>query len=195
VVFASALAHAEEDPIGRIGRFLYWSSRIPHISSGLKSWIDWRAFGSLKRRHQRKGAGAEGEGGRAARESENGGTRAATVTGTDTPTEHKTRPNRRQQNDSTPIFCYIHTMNDNEIKRHIADRNGLRGESGLPLLSIESETTRLRKARAGAEFEQYYRSHPEKYVYDPDRNILENAGQYSIRRNQLRKTFNAERGL
>jgi hypothetical protein len=95
----------------------------------------------------------------------------------------------------TRVFCYSHTMNDDEIRRHIADRNALRGESGLPLLSIEAETTRLRKAREAAEFEQYYQSHPERYVHDPDRNILENAGQYSVRRNKLRKTFNAERGL
>jgi hypothetical protein len=47
-------------------------------------------------------------------------------------------------------------MNHDEIKTHIADRNGLRGESGLPLLSIESETTRLRKVREDAAFEQYY---------------------------------------
>jgi hypothetical protein len=86
-------------------------------------------------------------------------------------------------------------MNDDEIKRHIADRNRLRGESGLPLLSIESETTRLRKVREDAAFEQYYQSHPERYVHDPDRNILENAGQYSIRRNKLRKKFKAEHGL
>ena len=83
-------------------------------------------------------------------------------------------------------------MNNAEIKTHIADRNGLRGASGLPLLSIESETTRLRKDRESAAFEQYYQSHPERYVYDPDRNILENAGQYSIRRNKLRKMFSAE---
>ena len=83
-------------------------------------------------------------------------------------------------------------MNDDEIQTHIAERNRLRSECGLPLLSIESETTRLRKAREDAEFEKYYQSHPEKYVYDPNRNILENAGQYSIRRNKLRKRFNAE---
>jgi hypothetical protein len=83
-------------------------------------------------------------------------------------------------------------MNDDEIKTQIADRNRLRGEFGLPHLSIESETTRLRKAREDAEFEKYYQSHPERYIYDPDRNILENAGQYSIRRNKLRKKFSAE---
>jgi hypothetical protein len=85
-------------------------------------------------------------------------------------------------------------MNDDEIKRHIADRNRLRGESGLPLLSIESETTRLRKAREDAEFEKCYQSHPERYVHYPDRNILENTGQYYIRRNKLREKFNTERG-
>ena len=83
-------------------------------------------------------------------------------------------------------------MNNAEIKTHIADRNGLRGASGLPLLSIESETTRLRNAREDAEFEKYYQSHPERYVYDPDRNNLENAGRYSIRRNKLRKMFSVE---
>ena len=85
-------------------------------------------------------------------------------------------------------------MNDDEIKRHIADRNRLRGESGLPLLSIESETTRLRKAREDAAFEQYYQSHPERYVHDRGRNILENAGQYYVRRNKLRKKFSSESG-
>ena len=83
-------------------------------------------------------------------------------------------------------------MNDDEIQMHIADRNRLRGESGLPLLSIESETTRLRNVREDAEFEKYYQSHPERYVYDPDRNNLENAGRYSISRNKLRKMFSAE---
>jgi hypothetical protein len=100
--------------------------------------------------------------------------------------------NRRQRNDSRLMFWYNQRMNDGEIKTYIAGRNGLRGESGLPLLSIESETTRLRKVREDAEFERYYRLHPERYVYDPDRNILENAGQYYVRRNKLRKKFNAE---
>ena len=80
-------------------------------------------------------------------------------------------------------------MNGDETKKHIADRNRLRAESGLPLLLSESEIARLRKARKDAEFEKYYQFHPERYVYDPDRNILANAGQYFIRRNKLREKF------
>ncbi len=82
-------------------------------------------------------------------------------------------------------------MNDDEIKTYIAVRNRLRGEYGLPLLPIEFETTRLRKVREDAEFERWYRSHPERYVYDPNRNIFDNAGRYAICRNYLRKIFGA----
>ena len=130
----------------------------------------------------KKGRSRKQKAGKAARKRKQGASR----------TRSPTQLNRRQRNDSKLMFCYNQAMNDDEIQTHIADRNRLRGASGLPLLSIESETTRLRNAREDAQFERYYQSHPERYVYDPDRNNLENAGQYSIRRNKLRKKFNAE---
>ena len=92
------------------------------------------------------------------------------------------------------IFCYSPKMTDEEIKEDIQRRLRIRQEAGLPPLSIEDETARLVSAREEAEFQRWYKSHPDRYVNNPKLNVLSNMGLYYVRQNALRKKFRAERG-
>jgi len=71
----------------------------------------------------------------------------------------------------------------------IEQRNRLRAEAGLPLLDVSAETARLAKARADAEFENYFRLHRAKFVHlwsDRNRGFWTNVWIWNSVRRQLR---------
>jgi hypothetical protein len=71
-----------------------------------------------------------------------------------------------------------------------AERNFLRAEVGLPLLSVEAETRRLEAVRDRAEFENYFQEQRHRFAHlwaDRSRGFLTNAGIWASVRKKLRE--------
>jgi hypothetical protein len=72
----------------------------------------------------------------------------------------------------------------------IEQRNSIRAEAGLPLLSTEDETRRLESARDQARFENYFEQERHRFAHlwvNRNRGFLANVGIWNAVRKKLRE--------
>jgi hypothetical protein len=77
----------------------------------------------------------------------------------------------------------------------IFERNAIRAEAGLPLLSVEAETRKLALVQERAEFESYFERERHRFsdLWVGRTGFLTRMGMWSIARKQLRDEWQKNR--